>query len=91
MGKKRTRADYENQLTFRVLYNHYRTMALNTFEWSGLPEGIEERYVERALFDEGKCLFFRDPSMSYMALPCFQGSQLDVYSEPLTWRAMGLN
>ena len=42
MGKKRTKTDLENQLTLRVLYNHYRTMALNTFEWSGLPEGIEE-------------------------------------------------
>ncbi len=91
MSKKRTRAELENQLTYRVLYFHYRTMALNTFQWDGLPEGIEERYIERALFDEGKCLFFRDPAMSYMALPCFQCSQLDVYGEPLTWRAMGLN
>lgn len=91
MSKKRTRAELENALTFRVLYNHYRTLALNTFTWEGLPEGIEERYIEETLFDEGKCLFFRDPSMSYMALPCFQGAQLDVYGEPLSWRATGLN
>ena len=91
MSKKRTRAELENVLTFRVLYNQYRNMALNTFKWEGLPEGIEEKYIEQALFDEGKCLFFRDPRMSYMALPCFQGSQLDVYSEPLSWRAVGLN
>lgn len=91
LSKKRTRAEFENHLTFKVLYNHYKTMALNTFTWENLPEGIEERYIEDALFMEGKCLFFRDPGMSYMALPCFQGPKLDVYGEPLHWRAMGLN
>ena len=84
-------AEYLNHVTFKVLYDHYRTICLNTFVWSGLPEGIEEKYIEKALFDEGKCLFFRDPYMSYMALPAYQGSQLDVYGEPLRWRAMGLN
>lgn len=89
--KKRTRADMLNNLTFQVLYNHYRNMAINVFQWENLPEGIEERYVEKTLFEHGKILFFRDPAMSYMALPCHQGSQLDVYSEPLRWRATGLN
>lgn len=89
--KKRTLSDWLNKLTFRVLYYHYRNLALNVFEWEGLPEGIEERYIEEALFDEGKLLFFRDPRMSYMALPCHQGSNLDVYGEPLSWRATGFN
>lgn len=89
--KKRTEADLLNQQTFRVLYNHYRNIAVNMFKWENLPEGIEERYLERILFDEGKILFFRDPHMSYMALPCGAGPYLDVYGEPLSWRAMGLN
>lgn len=89
--KRPTEAEILNDLTMRVLYQHYETLALNVFKWDGLPEGIEERYIERTLFSEGKALFFRDPGMSYMCLPCFNGSQLDVYGEPLTWRAMGLN
>lgn len=66
-------------------------MALNVFKWDGLPEGIEERFIESTLFDYGKILFFRDPAMSYMALRCGQGPNLDVYGEPLFWRAEGLN
>ena len=89
--KKRTEAAFLNDLTFNVLFDHYKNIALNTFKWDGLPEGIEERYIERALFDNGKVLFFRDPSMSYMALPCCNGVGLDVYGEPLRWRATGLN
>lgn len=80
-----------NQQTYRVFYQQYKSIALNMFEWKGLPEGIEERYIERVLFDQGKVLFFRDPAMSFMALPCGPGPYLDVYGEPLRWRAMGLN
>lgn len=89
MKKKRTYEDMLNVVTFRVLYEHYRNVALNMFKWEGLPEGMEERYIERALFDNGKALFFKDPQMSYMCLPCFQGAQLNVYNEPLAWRAVG--
>lgn len=78
-----------NLTTFRVLYEHYKNVCLNMFKWDGLPDGIEERYIERALFDSGKALFFKDPQMSFMCLPCYQGQRLNVYNEPLTWRAMG--
>lgn len=90
MKKKRTEADFLNDLTFRTLYNHYKGLALNMFKWTGLPEGIEERHIEKTLFEYGKLLFFRDPSMSYMALKCFGGPNLDVYGEPLRWRVEGL-
>lgn len=89
MRKKRTYEDMLNQTTFRVLYEHYRNVCLNMFVWKGLPEGIEEKFIERALFDGGKALFFKDPRMSFMCLPCFNGSQLNVYNEPLSWRAIG--
>lgn len=91
MAKNRTKADWLNILTFRTLYNHYMNMALNVFKWSGLPEGIEERYIEKTLFDHGMVLFFRDPQQSYMALKCGYGHKLDVYGEPLFYRAEGLN
>ena len=89
--KQPTKADRLNDLTFKTLFNHYKNMAINVFTWKNLPEGIEERYIEKTLFEEGKMLFFRDPAMSFMALKCGQGPHLDVYGEPLRWRAEGLN
>lgn len=91
MAKVKSKAEWMNNLTFRTLYNHYRNMAINVFKWEGLPEGIEERYIEQTLFDYGKALFFRDPQKSYMCLKCGAGPYLDVYGEPLRWRAEGLN
>lgn len=91
MGKKLTLTDYLNHATFTTLCDHYKNLALNQFQWDGLPEGITERFLETTLYNDGKILFFEDPSMSFMALPCFQGAKLDVYNEPLKWRAQGLN
>lgn len=90
MAKKQTKTDWMNRITSFALFNHYKNICLNMFEWKNLPEGLEERFIERVLFNEGKVLFFRDPKQSFMALPCFGGTQLDFYGEPLYWRTNGL-
>ena len=92
MARKRaTLSDLLNDLTFKVLYEKYKLIAVNAFEWEGLPEGIEERHIECVLFDHGKAIFFRDPDMDYMCLEVQNGPQLNVYGEPLRYRAVGLN
>lgn len=92
MSRKRpTLTDLLNDLTYKTLFNKFKLMSINEFEWKGLPEGIEERYLENLLFEYGKALFFRDPGMSYMCLQAQQGAQLNVYGEPLNWNAIGLN
>lgn len=92
MARKRaTLADLLNDITFRTIYDKYKMIAINTFKWNGLPEGIEEKYIERELFDHGKVIFFRDPDMSYMTLEAQDGGQLNVYGEPLFYNAVGFN
>lgn len=92
MARKRaTLTDLLNDLTFQTIFDKFKLIAVNMFEWSGLPEGIEEKYIERELFDHGKCIFFRDPDMSFMALEAQDGAQLNVYGEPLAYNAIGFN
>lgn len=92
MARKRaTLSDLLNNLTFRTLFDKYRLIAINAFEWSGLPEGIEERHIERELFEHGQALFFRDPNMSYMCLEAQDSGQLNVYGDPLYYNAFGFN
>lgn len=88
--KRATLTDLLNDLTFQNIYNKYKMLAMSCFEWSGLPEGIEQKYIEGYLFEFGKCIFFRDPKMSYMALQADPSAKLNVYGEPLTWWATGL-
>lgn len=92
MARKRANlTDLLNDLTFRSIYEKYKLIALNRFEWTGLPEGMEERFIERLLFSRGKAIFFRDPLMSYMVLECDHTGEVNVYGEPTRYIAHGYN
>lgn len=92
MARKRaTLSDLLNDLTYKTIYDKFKMVAMNLFEWTGLPEGIEEKYIERMLFDDGVAIFFRDPLQSYMCLKADPGANLNVYGEPLGWWATGFN
>lgn len=92
MSRKRaTLTDLLNNLTFRVLYDKFRLISMNAFEWDGLPEGIEERHIEKVLFEKGFACFFRDPDMDFMCLPARQSGQVNVYGDPLGYVAYGMN
>lgn len=92
MARKRaTLTDLLNDLTYKVIFEKFKMVAINMFEWSGLPDGIEEKYLETFLFDHGAAIFFRDPGMSYMCLKADPGANLNVYGEPLGWWATGFN
>ena len=92
MARKRANlADLLNDLTFRTLFDKFKLIALNEWEWEGLPDGIEPRHIERLLFSRGFACFFRDPKMSHMCLECDTGSNVNVYGDPLGYRAHGYN
>lgn len=92
MARKRaTLSDLLNDLTFKSLYDKYQLISINAFEWEGLPEGIEERHIERNLFRHGKAIFFKDPAMSFMCLECQNSGQVNVYGDPLSYVAHGIN
>lgn len=89
--KRKNLTDLLNDLTFKVIYDKFKLIALNEYEWGGLPDGIKERHIERELFARGFTSFFRHPRMSYMSLPCDSTGRLNVYGDPLRYRATGQN
>ena len=92
MARKRANlTDLLNDLTYRTLFDKFKMICMNEWKWTGLPDGIQERHIERWLFSRGFCAFFRDPHMSYMVLECDTGGQLNVYGDPLGYRAHGFN
>lgn len=92
MARKRANlTDLLNDLTFRTLYDKYRLVCMNEWEYTGLPEGIEERHIERLLFSHGMACFFKAPGMSFMVLECAPGGKVNVYGDPLEYRVHGYN
>ena len=92
MSKKRiTRTDVINKMSKTFLYKRFEMLALNTFKWNNLPEGIEERHIERVLFGEGKVLFFEDKLNGLLVLPCCEAGTPNVYGDYQRWRVNGFN
>ena len=88
MSLKKTMADILNDQTYLMYYNRLRDYALSLFEWEGLPESINERFLEIKMLEEGKVVFFEDPSLGYLALPVMYGQNLNVYQEPTVYKAV---
>lgn len=88
---KKTKAEVTNIATFNIYEERFKHLALNLFEWSGLPESIPSYYIERTLYRDGKILFFSDSRYGFMALPCGEVGGVNPYGEYLKYRATGFN
>jgi hypothetical protein len=90
MARKRaTLADLLNDLTYRCIYNKYKLIALNAFEWEGLPEGILERHIETKLFEHGKAIFIKDRAFGFKCLKAQNGQGINIDGDPVNYRAIG--
>lgn len=73
-------------------YERLTELAISMFEWKNLPESIDERFLELALFSDGMAVFFRDDELGdYLALRCMIGGRLNVYQIPMERRAYASN
>ena len=80
-----------NNATFRYYYDRLIEMAVSRFEWKGLPDTVDTRYLELALLTDGKAVFFYDEVLGYLALRCAIGGNMSVYRIPLNRRAYAAN
>lgn len=71
-----------NNMTFRENYNKLRLLAKSVFEWKNLPNEMNEAWIERFLFNEGKCVFFKDDLRGFMVASCCENGKLNYYEEP---------
>lgn len=91
MGRKKK---FENQPTggWQQIYNILKELFITAYKWEGLPETVNQRFLELSLFDYGKVVFFKDDVMDdFLALKATLASDLDVYYEPKLVHAYGGN
>ena len=82
---------YMNNRTYLQYYNRLTELAISMFEWTGLPDTIDERFLEMCLFTDGMAVFFEDEVLGYLALQCMIGGRLNVYRIPMERRAYATN
>ena len=80
-----------NRLSYDYYFNRLKEVALSVFTWEGLPDTVDERFLEWVLFHDGFCLFFLDEVVGYQTLQSEIGGELDNYRIPIRRRAYAPN
>lgn len=76
-----------NNLTYEQYVDRLTELAVSMFEWRNLPETIDPRYMEMALFLNGCVVYFRDEVIGDLCLDCVAQGNFDVYGYPIRRRA----
>lgn len=82
----------KNMDTFYHYVERLTELAISMFEWKNLPDSIDERFLELALFSKGCAVFFKDEELDdYLALNVAVNGGFNVYRIPLRRRAYAVN
>lgn len=89
--KAQTEAFLQNQRTYLQYVNRLTELSISMFDWKNLPDTIDARFLELALFNDGMAVFFKDEVMGYLGLQVMIGGALDVYRIPIARTAFAQN
>lgn len=81
-----------NNATFIQHYNHLTELTLARYTWKGLPESVDTRFLELALFGDGRVLIFKDDALGELVCMRFTpNTSFDLYNNPKGRRAYAVN
>lgn len=80
-----------NNLTYHQYLNRLLELSVSMFDWSGLPDTVDPRFLELSLFNDGQAVFFYDEVLGYLALQCISNGPFNVYRIPTRRRAYAVN
>ena len=91
MGRRR-KTNFEESLSANMrTYGQYmailKQISISMFDWKNLPDSVDARYLEIALFYDGAGLYFNDEIMGNLALNMIFNGGFNVYGEPVSRRA----
>ena len=94
-GRRRKTEFAESALRNRIAHDQYlerlTELAIAMFDWQNLPDTVDPRYMELALFSEGMSVFFEDDEMGLLCLKCMPDAPLNVYEIPMGRTAYAVN
>ena len=95
MGKRGrnqfTESLVDNGYSYQYYIDRLKELAVSTFDWDGLPDTVDERFLESTLFQSGFALFFKDDVIGHLALKCTLTGPLNVYGIATKRRAYAAN
>lgn len=70
-----------NDLTFNDYFYRLMLISKARFKWNNLPNGIDEKWIEKFLFSHGCCMFYKDEEFGLMVARCTPKG-MNYYDEP---------
>lgn len=91
MGRRK-KTNFEESLvinmhTYTMYLQRLTELSMSMFDWQGLPDTVDARYLEMSEFTNGATVFFNEPDVGYLCLDVIQQSNFDVYGNPISRRA----
>ena len=87
----KTVAKVLNDRTYSDYFYRLSLISRTVFRWNNLPNGIDEKWIERYLFTDGKCLFFNDKEKGFMVTKSADFGSLNPYDEPVNVQPFATN
>lgn len=81
----------ERQIIKDHFMKKFEIIALNLFSWENLPPTIEERYIEKALFDKGLVCLVDDKNFGQIVVGCSYSQNMNIWGEPTEVITSGFN
>lgn len=81
----------DNNLSYIQYVRRLTELSISMFKWTGLPDTVDERFLELALFGNGSAVFFKDEVVGYLCLRCMLGGNFNVYDVPTDITAYASN
>lgn len=71
-----------NTRTYIDYFQRLSLLARSIFKWENLPNGLNEKWIEKYLFEEGQCMFYNDSTKGLIITRC-TCEGLNHYNEPI--------
>lgn len=84
-------ADWLNNITYQYWFNRIMEIACNAYVWNGLPDTVDERFIEIGLFSKGEMIYFNDEQLGNLCLTVAVAGSFNMYQIPTQRRAYAVN
>lgn len=74
------------ELVTLMYYRMITELSCNRFEWKGLPDSVDERYLELQLFRSALVVFYDDREYGFLVQPSGGSSGVNYYDNPVSFQ-----
>ena len=75
-------SDLANDFTYWDYLERLKKLCLSMFEWTNLPESMNERYLEESLYYKGMATLLKDPNFGFINTNAAYSGNLNIYGLP---------